>query len=83
MRLFSCLGLRLPPENYFLLLEIPSVFFINQNQVEKVSDAKLSANVSHGCAQVTGTQKQSDRNGLPYVLERWRDVLEEEKCTQN
>ena len=71
LRLLCSLLLRLPPQNYFLLLKIPPVLLIHKHQVEEVPHAELSANILHGCAQLHSTQEQPDRNGLTYAVKKW------------
>jgi len=48
-----------------LLLEIPPVFFIHQNQIEVILHAELIVDVSVGWGHIIRAQEQPDWNRLP------------------
>lgn len=48
----------------YLLLEIPPIFIINENQVEIVSNRELFIDVTHCRCQVIPIEEQADWNGL-------------------
>lgn len=53
-----------PIHGNLLLLEIPPVFFINQNQIEVILHAELVVDVFVGWGQIIRTQEQPDWNRL-------------------
>merc|ERR1712106_156531 len=63
--------LPLPPECDFLLLEVPPLLLVYQNQVQVVPDRKLLVDVPHGGGEVVSSKEDPDGNTLP---PDWRPV---------
>ena len=59
----SILAKRLPS---YLLFEITSLFFIDENQIEKISHGEFPLDVLHRRRQFITTEEQTDRNALTW-----------------
>ena len=50
---------------FYLLLEVPSLFLVDQHQVEVVAHTEFLVDVLHGWSEVIASQEQPDGNGFP------------------
>lgn len=69
------LYLLLSPKSDFLLLEISSIFFVNQNKVQEIFNSESIVRGLEGRAQIKGSQVHSDGNNFSLAWAAIHDFI--------
>jgi hypothetical protein len=56
-----------PENSNFLLLEVPSVFLVDEYEVEVVANAKLLVDFSERWCKVEAAEEETNRNSFSYT----------------
>ena len=58
-----------------LLLEVPPLLLVHQDQVEVVADTELLVDIPHGGREVVAGQEETDGDGLPSHWSTVHDLI--------